>query len=176
MSNVSCSHKWSYLAMFSQIRKSYARLHFYFLLFRNKMAVKKIVKKSPVMAEKKPVVTVETKKVSSKDECCGSGKGNCMQGSHLMLWALLVINTILLLVVVLKPSAKDVEVMKAWGKDNYAVMEQIFSLEQFRNQQKAGLEQALAQFNTPAANANEQPNVPVDANAAATEVKATETK
>lgn len=135
------------------------------------MAIKKIVKKSPVMAEKKAVVTVETKKVSSKDDCYSMGQ--CMKGSHLFLW-LLVINTILLLVVVMKPSAKDVEIMKAWGKDNYSVMEQIFSLEQFRNQQKAGLEQALAQFNTPTANINTQPNLPVDADAA--EVKATETK
>lgn len=137
------------------------------------MVVKKIVKKAEPMMEKRPSVTVETKKVSWNDTtCCGNLK--LSSSMWIFGFVLLALNTILLVALVLKPSAKDVEVLKAWWKENFAVMEQIFSLDQFKTQQKAGLEQALSQFKW----ANAQPQVNLDNATPSTnpEVKATETK
>jgi len=102
------------------------------------MVVKKTFKKP--MAESS--VKVETKKhVNEEKTCCCNVNSN-----PIILLVLLLVNLVLLVALVLKPSAKDIEIMKAWWKENYAIMEQIFSLDQFKSQQKVGLEQALAQF------------------------------
>jgi len=61
---------------------------------------------------------------------------------------LLWLNTLISLFLVAQKSPERLEIMKAWWKENYEMMQKIFESETFKSQQKAWLEQSLAQFAT----------------------------
>ena len=64
----------------------------------------------------------------------------------ILMIVLIVLNTLLSFTLVVRQSPESLEVMKAWWKENYAIMEQIYSSETFKTQQKTSLEQALSQM------------------------------
>lgn len=87
-----------------------------------------------------------------------------------LMVVLLALNTLLSLSLVFRQSPESIEIMKVWWQDNYNIMKEIFGSEQFKSQQKAGLESSLNQMkwqttgandvaNTDTANANTQPVV-----------------
>ncbi len=111
------------------------------------MAVKKTNTKAPAkVVTSKPTVTVETKKISSSDACC-STNSCCVFTKHFFMIVLLVVNTILLALVLVNQSR--MESLRAGGKENYALLKQVFETEGYKMQQRQQLEQALQILSQP---------------------------
>ena len=105
-----------------------------------------VFKKKVTKATKAPAVMVETKKMSAKDTC---GMGCCTKFSHLLVFVLIVINT-LLLVWILSNQTK-IESDRVGGRANYDMVQQIYKSEQFKEQQATQIQQALQMYQGTAA-------------------------
>jgi len=110
---------------------------------------------------KTPAVIVETKKMSTKDVC---GMGCCAKVKHLLVPALLILNT-LLLVRVLSQQV-NLEASKVGGRDNYNKVQQIYKSETFKAQQTQKIEQALQKYQQAPQTPTVQGTPTVDAQAA----------
>ena len=90
-------------------------------------------------ATKAPAVMVETRKLSTKDTCCGAPVLRKMK--HLLMFILVVLNTILLICVFLQQS--KIESDRVGGPVNYKMVQQIYKSAAFKAQQAQQIEQAL---------------------------------
>lgn len=95
---------------------------------------------------KKPTITVETKKMTENECCCGP------RHHHVGKWfmiLLLVIN--ILLTVCVLGQQKRIESMRVGGHENYKMLQQVFKSDGFKVQQAQQIQQALQMYNvTPA--------------------------
>lgn len=108
------------------------------------MAVKKPVKK--VIATK-PIITVETKKISNLEPCCTTPASCCRIWKHFFMIILLIANTVLLSLVLINQT--NMEALRAGGSENYGLLKQVYQTEWYKAQQKQQLEQALQILSQP---------------------------
>lgn len=102
------------------------------------MAIAKKVIKAPA---KTPAVMVETKKLSAKDTC---GIGRCSKIWHLIVFVLLVINTLMLVWVLCNQTKIPAD--QVGGRANYKMVQQIYKSDAFKAQQTQQIEQALQMY------------------------------
>gem|GEM_PF-1057849 len=92
---------------------------------------------------KAPAVMVETKKMSTKDTC-GMGMGCCGNMKHLLVFILIILNTLMLIWVLCNQSKLEAD--RVGGRANYKMVQQIYKSEAFKAQQKQQIEAALQQY------------------------------
>ncbi len=81
----------------------------------------------------------------------------CHKIKGLLIIILLLINVILSVCVLCRQT--KIEADRVGGRSNYQLVQQIYHSKAFQTQQKAQLEQALQQLNTPATTQTAQPQV-----------------
>jgi hypothetical protein len=89
---------------------------------------------------KAPAVMVETKKLSAKDTCC-TGAPILRKIKHLLMFILIVLNTVLLICVFLQQT--KIEADRVGGEMNYKMVQQIYKSPTFKSQQAQQIQQAL---------------------------------
>jgi len=101
---------------------------------------------------KKPIVTVQTKKMS-EGECCMSDKkisgGDCCAPKKhccgkMFMMLLLIANVVLTWLVLTQQ--RNVESMRVGGTENYKMLQQVFKSEGFKAQQQQQIQQAMQMY------------------------------
>jgi Tfp pilus assembly protein PilO len=90
---------------------------------------------------KAPAVMVETKKLSAKDTC---GIPCCGKIKHLVISILVVINTLMLCFVLFNQTKLEAD--KVGGRDNYKMVQQIYTSDAFKAAQQQQIQQALQMY------------------------------
>lgn len=106
---------------------------------------------------KTPAVMVETRKISTKDTC-GCGVGCCAKFKHVFVFALVVINTLLLIRVLCNQSR--IEADRVGGMQNYKMVKQIYQTEAFKTAQQQQIQQALQMYQGGAQQVDQQAAMP----------------
>jgi len=121
---------------------------FYFLYKQYKMPVKKTTRKTTTTRKpitKKPTAAKKattTTKMSNDANCT-----SCRSSTNTRTILLLVANTVLLLFLIsnytVKQALIDMEAQRVWGIENYELIQQIYELDNFKEQQRFQIEQTL---------------------------------
>lgn len=92
---------------------------------------------------KAPAVRVETRKISTQDSC-SSSCNCCATFKGVILFGLLVLNTLLMVFLLVQNSTIESE--RVWWKENYKMVKQIYKTDAFKTSQKQQIEQALQMY------------------------------
>jgi len=94
-------------------------------------------------ATKAPAVMVETKKISAKDTCA-CGMTCCGKMKHLLMFILIILNTIMIGVILCNQT--KIESEKVGGRANYKMVQQIYKSDAFKMQQAQQIQQVLQMY------------------------------
>lgn len=111
-----------------------------------------VVKKKTI---KSPSVIVETRKISTKDSC--SASSCCGDIKHLILFILIVINTLMIAFVLFNQT--KIQADQVGGKENYKMVKQIYKTDMFKEQQTTQIQQALQMYQAGAAATQPTPTI-----------------
>lgn len=125
-----------------------------------KTATKKPVAKRTVTKKAPAVVVTEN---AIKSDTCNTAKACCKTGGLIMM-VLTILNTIILLIVLLKSpgtfnALESFEALRVGGEENYNIVQEIYELDSYKQDQSQRLQTTLDFLKNPQA-ANQLQNIP----------------
>jgi hypothetical protein len=111
------------------------------------MPVKKTIKKTTKPVVKKAATTTVAKQTAISTKAMDCKTGSCYGSVSTWTILLLAANTVLLLFLLsnytIKRALIDMEIQRVGGAENYQLIQQIYELDNFKQQQKFQIEQTL---------------------------------